>query len=207
MSIDLGEMYKSSRLRITDMATDDVAHLPVPATPLWNVHDLIAHVTGVVTDALAGNTEGAASDPWTAAQVERARDRTVSEMIDEWTVKAPMIEGFLSSPAGEAVSRAVLDIHTHEADLLQALGRPVTLPDEFLNWVAPSLLDDFQAAVTEQGLPPVQVQASPFEVCRGRLGRRTVDEVCGYTWSADPGPYLDAWFIFGTAQRSLGEVS
>jgi hypothetical protein len=207
MSIDLGEMYKASRLRITDLATDDVAHLPVPATPLWNVHDLIAHVTGVVTDALSGNIEGAATDPWTAAQVERARDRTVSEMIDEWSVNGPMIEGFLSSPAGEAVSRAVVDIHTHEADLLQALGKPVVLPDQFLNWVAPVLLEDFQSQVAEQGLPPVQVQAAAFEVCRGRLGRRTVDEVRSYSWSADPAPYLDAWFIFGTAQQSLGEVS
>jgi hypothetical protein len=51
------------------------------------------------------------------------------------------------------------------------------------------------------------VQAPPFEVCRGRLGRRTIDEVCSYSWSADPAPYLDAWFIFGTAQQSLGEVS
>ena len=32
-------------------------------------------------------------------------------------------------------------------------------------------------------------------------------EVCGYSWSADPTPYLDAWFVFGTAQRSLGEMS
>lgn len=207
MSIDLGEMYKASRLRITDLATDDVAHLPVPATPLWNVHDVVAHVTGVVIDAMSGNTEGVATDPWTAAQVERSRDRTVSEMIDEWSVNAPMIEGFLSSPAGESALRAVLDIHTHEADLLQALGKPVVLPDEFLNWGAASLMDGFRAAVAEQVLPPVHVQASSFEVFRGRLGRRTVGEVCGYAWSADPVPYLDAWFVFGRAERSLAETS
>ncbi len=206
MSIDLGEMYKASRLRVTDLASDDVAHVPVPATPLWNVHDVVAHITGVVTDAMSGNTEAAATDPWTAAQVERGRGRTITEMIDEWSANAPMIEGFLSSPEGDSAFRAVLDIHTHEADLLQALGKPVVLPDEFLNWGATVLMDGFRAAVAEQGLPSVHVQASSFEVFRGRLGRRSVDEVCGYAWSADPAPYLDAWFVFGTAQRSLGET-
>jgi hypothetical protein len=200
-------MYQAARMRITELATDDVGHLPVPATPLWNVHDVIAHVTGVVADALAGNTEGAGSDPWTEAQVQRARDRTISDMLAEWSTNAPTIEALLSSPAGTAVARAVVDVHTHEADLLQALGKPVTLPAEFLNWAGPSLMDGFHAAVAERELAPVQVQASPFEVCRGRLGRRTIDEVCSYAWSTDPAPYLDTWFIFGTAQRSLGEVS
>jgi uncharacterized protein (TIGR03083 family) len=207
MSIDLGEMYRASRGRITEMVSDDVAEVAVQATPQWTVHDLIAHVTGVVTDALAGNTDGAATDPWTAAQVERCRDRTVSDMIDEWTTTAPMIEAFLSSPAGESAARAVLDVHCHEADLLHALGRPVQLPDEFLSWVTPFLLADFDSEVAEQGLPPVAVDAPQFEIFRGRLGRRTADEVRSYGWSADPNPYLDSWFVFGRADRSLGEMA
>lgn len=205
MSIDLGEMYRGSRVRVSELVSDDVADLPVPATPQWNVHDLIAHVTGVVVDALAGNTAEAATDAWTAAQVERNRGRSVAEMIDEWTETAPMIEAFLSTPAGESAFRAVLDIHCHEADLLNALGRPVAVSNEFLAWVAPMLLDDFITAATAQGLPPVVVDAPPIEIFRGRLGRRTADEVCGYSWSLEPQPYLDAWFIFGRAEHSLSE--
>ncbi|MGP0032616.1 MAG: hypothetical protein ACLPVF_19195 [Acidimicrobiales bacterium] len=32
--------------------------------------------------------------------------------------------------------------------------------------------------------------------------------LCGwiFTWSTDPEPYFAAWFIFGRAERSLGEV-
>jgi uncharacterized protein (TIGR03083 family) len=207
MSIDLGELYRASRTRITEMVSDDVADVPVQATPAWTVHDLVAHVTGVVTDVLAGNTDGAATDPWTAAQVERCRDRTVSEMIDEWATTAPTFEAFLSTPAGEVAARAVLDVHCHEADLCQALGLPAKAPDEFLSWVTPFLMVDFDQQVAAQGLPAVKVEAPPVEIFRGRLGRRTADEVRRFSWSADPSPYLDAWFIFGQADRSLGEMA
>jgi hypothetical protein len=30
--------------------------------------------------------------------------------------------------------------------------------------------------------------------------------VCAYGWSADPVTHHDHWFIFGRAERSLGEV-
>ena len=205
MTIDVGEMYRLSRLRISGLVDDEVADVAVPATPAWDVHDLVAHITGVVTDALSGNTEGAATDPWTAAQVERARGRAVTDLVTEWTTAAPMIEAFLSSPAGEPAARAVLDLHCHEADLQQALGRRMSVPDDFLDWVTPMLLGDFATEVAAQGLPPVSVDASPFEIFRSRLGRRTTDEVCSYGWSADPAQYLDSWFIFGRAERSLGE--
>jgi uncharacterized protein (TIGR03083 family) len=207
MSIDLGEMYRSARVRVSELATDSVASVAVPSTPQWDVHDLVAHVSGVVTDVMAGNVEGAATDPWTAAQVERARGRTVSEMIDEWSQVAPMFEGFLSSPAGAPAARAMLDLHCHEADLLHALGRAPALPEEFMAWVTPLLLNDFADEVAAQGLPAIELEASPFEIFRGRLGRRTVDEVCSYRWSADPRPYLHTWFVFGRAEHSLGETS
>jgi uncharacterized protein (TIGR03083 family) len=206
MIIDVGQMYRLSRLRITGLVGDEVADVAVQATPAWDVHDVVAHITGVVTDALAGNTEGAATDPWTAAQVERGRGRTVGDMVAEWSTTAPMIEAFLSSPAGEPAARAVLDLHSHEADLQQALGLPPSMPDDFLDWVTPMLMDDFSSAVASQGLPPVSIDASPFEVFRSRLGRRTTDEVRSYGWSADPTPYLPSWFIFGRAERSLGET-
>jgi uncharacterized protein (TIGR03083 family) len=207
MSIDLGEVYRDARLRITALVSDDVCDVPVPATPLWTVHDLVAHVTGVVADALAGNIEAAGTDPWTAAQVERGRDRSITEMLAEWSEGAPTLEGLLSSPAGEAIWRGVLDVCCHEADLLQALDRPVVLPGDFLAWVAPLLIDDFVSAVASQGLPAVEVEAPPLEVFRGRLGRRTKDEVRQYSWSVDPERYLDSWFVFGHAEHSLGEVT
>jgi uncharacterized protein (TIGR03083 family) len=203
----LGEWYRAARERITAMVDDEVGTMPVPATPEWDVHDVIAHLAGITEDARTGNMAGATTDAWTAAQVERGRSRTVTELLDQWAADAPAVEWFLSTPDGEATSwRAVLDIHTHEADLLNALGRPVDLPAEFLTWMAPIMRHGFDEAVAAAGLPAVAVEASDLQWFRGRLGRRTVDEVCAYGWSADPLVHLDHWFIFGRAERSLGEV-
>lgn len=207
MEIDLGAMYRASRLRIADLVDDAVASRPVPATPLWDVHDVVAHLAGITEDVRTGNLEGITTDPWTAAQVERGRSKTVSELLAIWDENAPLIEGFLSSPDGASAFRAVLDVHTHEADLLNALGRPVDLPGEFLDWLTPLQHADFADAVAAAGLPPVTVAASDLQWFRGRLGRRTVTEVCSYGWSADPAPYFDLWFVFGRAERSLGETS
>jgi uncharacterized protein (TIGR03083 family) len=207
MTIDLGSAYRAARERITELvATADPA-AAVPATPEWDVHDVVAHLAGIVEDVRNGNMQGATTDPWTAAQVERGRAKSVGQLLAEWTEGAPAIEGFLSSPAGASASRAVFDIHTHEADLSNALGRPAMLPASVVEWIGGELLSGFHAAVAAAGLPPVEVDATPFEVLRGRLGRRTEDEVRGYHWSADAQPYLDTWFVFGRRTESLHEVA
>lgn len=207
MAADLGEMYRAARVRIGVLVSDEIGSVPVPATPLWTVHDVVAHLAGVTEDVRTGNMEGVTTDPWTAAQVERGRSKTVADLMAMWDEYAFLIEGFLSSPDGASAFRAVLDIHTHEADLLNALGCPIDLPDEFLTWMTPLLRDGFAEQVAAAGLPAVDVDASDLQWFRGRLGRRTADEVCGYGWSADPAPYLDHWFVFGRAERSLNETS
>ncbi|HQZ33937.1 MAG TPA: hypothetical protein PK020_05905 [Ilumatobacteraceae bacterium] len=208
MTIDLGEAYREGRERISHLVTQDDIDptLQVAATPGWTVHSVIAHLSGVADDASTGNMAGAPGEEWTAAQVARGAGSTVAELIDQWKLSGPQLEGFLSSPAGEAASAAVMDIHTHEADVHLALGRAVSVPAEFLAWAAPALRDGFADAVVEAGLPPVEVTASDFEWFRARLGRRTAAEVSAYRWSADPAPYLDSFFVFGRADSPLGEV-
>jgi uncharacterized protein (TIGR03083 family) len=208
-SVDLGRWYGDARQRIKSLVVGDhVDELPVAATPGWKVHDLIAHLAGVVTDAVTGNMDGVTTDQWTAAQVERGRGRPVADLLDEWEAGSPLVEAFLSSSPADGTStasRAIIDIHTHEADLLGALDRPVVLPAHVLGWGATLLAREFHAAVASAGLPPVEVEASDLDWFRGRLGRRTVAEVCAFDWSRDPGPYLDLWFVFGRAEAPLGE--
>ena len=117
MAIDLGATYRTSRLRIADLVDDTVADRPVPATPAWPVHDVVAHLAGVMHDVATGNLEGVTTDPWTAAQVERARGKSVTQVIDEWAGGAPAFEQFLSSADGVNASAAVFDVHAHETDL------------------------------------------------------------------------------------------
>jgi uncharacterized protein (TIGR03083 family) len=205
MSTDLGGMYRSARLRISDLVGEDVADVDVPATPGWDVHDVVAHLTGVAQDAIGGNMDGAPGPAWTGAHVERGRGRAVADILASWAEAGPQLEAFLSSPQGEHASAAVVDVHCHEADLRAALGAPPVAPQEFVDWVGPVLRGSFDDAVARQGLSPVEVAITPYELFRSRLGRRTRDEVRAYAWSSNPEPYLDTWFVFGPAERSIGE--
>jgi uncharacterized protein (TIGR03083 family) len=63
--------------------------MPVPTCPGWTVHDVLAHLSGVVADVLAGNFAGIATEPWTLAQVEARRDASVEELLAEWELGAP----------------------------------------------------------------------------------------------------------------------
>src|SRR6478752_2466338 len=130
MTIDLGETYRTTRLRVADLVDDSVADRAVPATPAWTAHDVVAHLAGVLNDVATGNLEGAATDPWTAAQVERGRDRPISQLVDDWAAAAPGFETFLSSPAGVNASAALMDVSCHETDLRAALGLAPALSDE-----------------------------------------------------------------------------
>ncbi len=206
---DFGALYSAARQRITSLVTTDGVDLEtiVPATPAWRVRDVVAHVAGVAADATSGNMAGAPGEAWTEAQVARGRDRTPAEVIADWEKSGPMLEGLLSSPAGAAASAAVIDVHTHEADIRHALGLSLAIPADFLAWAADSLRKAFHTAVAEAGLSPVTLTISDTEWFRSRLGRRTADEVRAYDWSLDPTPYLDKFFHFGPTVTSLGENS
>lgn len=204
MTIDLGAIYRASRLRVADLVDDTVADRPVPATPKWQMHDVVAHLAGVMQDIATGNLEGVTTDPWTAAQVERARGKSVAQVIDEWAVGATAFEQFLSSPDGAQAGAAVFDVHAHETDLRSALGLAPELSDEVVGWLGKSMRDGFDGQVAAAGLPPVTIDVSDFELFRGRLGRRTADQVCAFGWSADPAPYLDTFFLFGPTDHPVG---
>ena len=204
MAIDLGDMYRAARVRVAELASRAPADHAVPATPAWCVHDVVAHLAGVMSDVVSGNMEGAATAPWTAAQVERGRGKSVSEIIDEWAAYASSFESFLSSPAGTKAGSAVVDVHAHETDVRTALGLAPEIPDAVLAWTAGRLREGFDAQVATVGLPPVTIDVADFELFRGRLGRRTRDEVSAFGWSADPAPYLDTFFLFGPTEHPVG---
>lgn len=208
MSVDPGYFYRTCRERITALVSDPSVDesVVVPSTPEWTVHDVVAHLSGISDDATTGNMGGAPGEAWTAAQVERGRTKSLQELLDQWARTSPMLEAVFSSPDGSPMLAGVIDVHTHEADLRHALGLPVEVPAEFLAWVAERFRDGLAKQVATAGLPPVSVDASDLEWFRGRLGRRTTAEVCAYGWSVDPAPYLEHFFVFGRADRSLGEV-
>ncbi len=131
-------------------------------------------------------------------------DKTVAAVLGEWAAEAPGFESFLSSPTGAKAGAAVVDVHAHETDIRTALGLAPELPDEAVAWAAARLREGFDAQVAAAGLPPVTIEVSDFEMFRGRLGRRTRDEVSAFGWSADPAAYLDVFFLFGPTEHPVG---
>ncbi|HEV7886739.1 MAG TPA: maleylpyruvate isomerase family mycothiol-dependent enzyme, partial [Acidimicrobiales bacterium] len=124
--MELAGIYAETRVRIGALArelTPEQAATPVPATPAWTVQDVLAHLTGVCVDITEGRIEGAATPPWTAAQVEARRGRSLAEVVAEWDERGPALEAIITN-AGGAVSAVVADVVTHEQDIRAALGRP-----------------------------------------------------------------------------------
>ena len=76
----------STRERVSALvrgAGDEAGQRVVPACPRWTVRDVVAHLTGVCDDILAGRLDGVATDPWTDAQVARRAGRPVEDILDD----------------------------------------------------------------------------------------------------------------------------
>jgi uncharacterized protein (TIGR03083 family) len=121
------DTYAASRSRIialADALSAEQAARPVPTCPRWTVHDVVAHLTGIADDVLAGRLAGLGSPAWTAAQVDARRGRTTADVCAEWTSLGPAFDGLLRAQPPLALAAAA-DAVVHELDLADALGRPI----------------------------------------------------------------------------------
>ncbi len=225
--VDLGDHYRRSRVRLQTLlgdSTDDELTTTVLACPGWNVHDVIAHLVGIIEDAFAGKISGVPSPAQTQDQVTRHAATSVSGLIEIWES--------LSDPFQDAVSErqiwpAMLDVLSHEQDIRSALDRPGARDVDSIRIGADRLLDMLDSDAIEIRLDDSTTFAMPvtsdmtgafpaddgkcrlttshFEFFRLRLGRRSTQQVIAMDWSRDPGLILDELFIFGPSLVSLAE--
>ncbi len=212
--------YGGTRRRSTELLRaaggGEVADRAVPACPDWTVNQLLAHMVGVVDDVLAGNLDGAGSDPWTAAQVERLGTAPVAELLDHWDAVGPQLEAAIPLVPPAPASQMVFDVTTHEHDLRGALGVPGAHDSDGLAVGFGFLAKSLDRLIKGAGLPTLEITTSGrvltlggvpdgeeaqvhlagplFDLFRSFGGRRTLDQVRALDWSADPTPYLDAFF-------------
>jgi uncharacterized protein (TIGR03083 family) len=191
-----GELYVDAQRSFATLAATLTPHewaTPVPCCPGWTVRDVLSHVVGLTDDVLAGNVEGAASEPWTAAQVERLRDVPVAELLSRWDSQAAAA-GALFDAIGEG--RPPFDCCSHEHDVRHAIGRPGNRD---------SVVVAAGAASVGRGIT-VPDGLSDFELFRSRLGRRSADQVRAYAWAQPPDDVqLSGWFIFGPSPVDIDE--
>jgi uncharacterized protein (TIGR03083 family) len=144
---------------VSGLSPDDAAKR-APACPEWSVHDVVAHLSGVCADVLAGNIEGVATDPWTAAQVETRRDWPLDKLLAEWTDVGPQVEAMAQFFPGRVGSQWVLDLHTHEHDIRHAIGAPGAKDSEGINVGVRFLVEvGVLSGVAVRGLPPLEIRA------------------------------------------------
>jgi uncharacterized protein (TIGR03083 family) len=213
-----GELYADVRLRMSDLArglSGEQAETPVPGCPGWTVRGVYAHATGVVADVVAGNLDGAATDPWTQAQVDARAASPLPAILDEWAELAATFEPRLDE-FPKAISRTLLiDLVTHEHDVRGALGMPGGTDSEAYTIARKGFAVGLAKTLEERGLPPLRLEAPDwsfdtgpdpavtvraphsFEFFRALAGRRGIKQVLGYDWSADPEPYLPVVNHFG----------
>src|SRR4051794_9033713 len=126
----LGALYEDTRQRVVDLVRETTlldffaAATPLPACPGWRVRDVIAHLSGLATDIASGNLDGAATDAWTAAQVDARRDLSVEDLLAESDDVRPQLASFLDDFPGRYGAQVVADITVHEHDIRGALQRP-----------------------------------------------------------------------------------
>lgn len=218
--MDLGAVYRTTRERVEALVaalSPSQQATVVSGCPHWTVRDLVAHLTGVAADSVAGRLEGRGTPPWTAAQVSDRRGRSLEELLGEWRAAAAPLEATLSAD-GRGGRRLVIDTVTHEHDLRGALHLPppeVTVDDEAYALAFRSYLAAAGERAVEAGLPPLVVVTpdGPFpvgegpgpvtarttrhELFRALAGRRSEHQVRAWRWSADPDPWLDVLNQFG----------
>ena len=217
-TVDLAAYYLEGCERVCALAreeADRLAETPVPACPGWSGQDVIAHVSGIVEDAMAGTLAGIPDDDVTAAQVASRRDRSLDELLSGWEGSAP---AFAATIADLGIWPAVMDVLTHEQDLRGALDRPGARDApgivEGVSVMAGGLRPPLRLTIAtenrqwERGprdADTITLRTTNFELFRVLFGRRSREQLLALDWSDDPSLVVDHLYFFGPAAAPIIE--
>jgi uncharacterized protein (TIGR03083 family) len=214
------QLYADVRLRMTDLVRDlpeERQRLTVPGCPAWDVHALVAHVTGILAD-VAGATvpmDAVGADDWTQAQVDARQGVPLNDVLDEWSEHAATVEPRLDEVPKGFWRTLLIDLVTHEHDLRGALGVPGGRDSEAYVIGRKGFAVGLAKALDEKGVPGLRLVApdwtfdagtdpqvtatapDSFEFFRALAGRRGLRQVLAWNWSGDAEPYLPFLNHFG----------
>jgi uncharacterized protein (TIGR03083 family) len=169
-----------------------------------------------------------ARDAMTGDQVARRSSAGVDDLAAEWRglmpTLSPMLSGAVPFPEPSLFGlNAVLvtDLTIHDQDVRGALGEPRDLHAPGLSLAVATygfgvdyrirqlglpalrLRYDDSERVLGAGTPGATVAASRFELVRALSGRRSRNQILGYDWSGDAGPYLPLIPAYGERHDPL----
>ena len=186
---DWGTLYRDNVATVSALAeelTDEQLRTPVPGTPAWTVHDVLAHLAGGASDAVTGRMDGAPGPEWSARHVGERLGFPVSDLIEE--VQAHQ-DAIAESTVDNPRPAIVWDMAVHHADLWEALGLG-QLPERL--WV-PVLA---AAAPPKFGSAGVPEDVDPYELFRAIFSRRSRAQMQAWGLPLSP-DQLDELCMFG----------
>ena len=161
---------------VLDTVADSDVERPVPHCPAWTVADVVAHMTGVVEDILAGRMDGVTTEAWTAAQVDRHRSHSLAETLVCWTSAMTDFEAVLPHIPSPVNSQLVMDAVTHEHDLRHALARPGARDSDAVRVALGWLLDSAENKQPGLGQELSASGLADFDLLRVLSGRRSLTQ-------------------------------
>jgi uncharacterized protein (TIGR03083 family) len=217
----LGAILAETRRRVTDLVREleetDFKR-PVPACPAWDVHDLLAHMSGIPDALTSGNYPSGDTQAWLDGLVEERRGMSIGELLERWAATEGKVDELIDGGA----SLMLADVVSHEHDLRGAVDRPgargtpevravVQLELELLKIKdagLPSLVVDSGEVQWASHLskPGCTLHVDPWEAIRLLQSRRTADELRGATATGDIEPYIAVIAAHSPLpEQSLGE--
>lgn len=213
----LDTAYRDARHRVTALASalsDHQLRTPVPATPGWTVHQLLAHLVGGAADAAAGRIDNAGSQLWTARHVAERQHDSIEALLAEWGSVGPAIDAQLAGQQFTGPNLAA-DLICHEADLREALGLPRV---DRAHWHEP-FLDTMIRILTHRispitaisihdehgnqwcfdcSEPAFTLHVDGYELLRAMFSRRSRRQITSWDWTpAPPAHLVDLFGFFG----------
>ncbi len=141
---EIADLYEQLRNDISDLAAGldpDALETPVPATPGWNIRNIITHLTADATcvvaddfprtffEAIGDSSAVGELNDWTASQLAEREGRSLEELLQEWKTSgnevAAMMRGERPWPEGayKFADRVLFtDVAVHQQDIFGALG-------------------------------------------------------------------------------------
>jgi uncharacterized protein (TIGR03083 family) len=215
---DLSWLYRDTRERLVLLLSElDGAALAtrVPGCPAWSVREVVAHLTAVSQDVLAGRLTRIATEREIAAQVARFKDHDLAGILAAWDEVVSQFERLVGTLGAWP---AVVDIASHEHDIRGAVGRPGARDAEVVwqsaGWLLTRLrppvplrvaVEDAEFRAGPDNGTELRLTTSRFEAFRWRMGRRSRAQLAGLDWSGVPAPLLDHLTMFGPAARDIIE--
>lgn len=208
---DVAGAYRTVQSRVDALLRGraDVADVNVPACPLWSVHQTVRHLAGTAQDIASVNLQGAGTDPWTQAQIDRLADHSLDELLDLWAETTGAVADVLAQGPKLVGAQAVFDALTHEHDICGALGEPgLRTQDPAFEGAAGFLTAMLDRAIRRTALPALQlttpttgttrlgdpssapgqiaIEMTDFEALRAFGGRRSNRQLWALPWQGDP---------------------